>query len=230
MTSRTKIVILFLILLAASMQQAGADGVEISEIAQFFASIDKISASSSPVQLITRLRGSKRLLHGDDDSTDDNVTARVSQDVANYGDDNYTMDEWPDGTDINDSGNGDDKYTMDEWPDGTDVNDSGNGDDNYTMDEWPDGPDINDSGNSTADGSEEEEESDIEKWMNSLDPPVRILVSILFLGLFAAVITTIFVALYCLCGITPCDLVVCFFAATCAFIMCMFDDRRVVYY
>ena len=101
---------------------------------------------------------------------------------------------------------------MDEWPDG------------------PDGPDINDSGNSTADGSEEEEESDIEKWMNSLDPPVRILVSILFLGLFAAVITTIFVALYCLCGITPCDLVVCFFAATCAFIMCMFDDRRVVYY
>ena len=74
-------------------------------------------------------------------------------------------------------------------------------------------------------------EDDFEKWMNSLTPPLRIVVSILILGLFAGVITVLFVALYCCTGITPCDLMLCFFACVCALFLACPDDRvRYVYY
>lgn len=208
-----KITFFVLFLLVASKQQVGADVVEIekgdhetiSEIDPL-ASIENPIAPASPVQPITRLRGSRRLLGGD--VFDDNVTAPVSQDVI----DNYA--------DVNDT-------TIDEWPNGTDIY----GDDNYTIDEWPNYRDIyGDDGNSTEDGSEEEEESQIQKWFKTLDPAVQIVVSVLVLGAFAAIATVIFVSLYCCCGITPCDLIVCACASVWTLILCFCDDGRRYYY
>ena len=97
---------------------------------------------------------------------------------------------------------------------------------NSTVGEWPDGTDNFDN-NSTA--NESEDKDDVQKWLDSLDPAVRILYTALVVSLLAAIVVGIFVCLYCCCGISPCHLAACACASLCCLLKVL-DDRPVRYY
>ena len=206
MPSKTKGIIAVLVLLVASKLQVGADRVDIEKEDQDIDSgiapaLTSIGKLVTPSNPNQSIKGLRGGKHRRLQGGEDNTNNNVTSHVSQYNADAF-----------------DNNSTADEWPEY---------DNNSTSDEWPDGTD-NFGNNSTANTSEDE--TDFEKWVNSLDPPVRILVQVAVIGVFFTVVTAFFVTLYFWCGITPCDIAACLCACVCAVILACGDNRRVVYY
>jgi hypothetical protein len=202
MASRTKVIIALIVLFVASKVQVGADVEKEDQ--------DTVSGIACAFTSIRNLvtpsnpnQSIKRLRGGKHrrlQGGEDNTNNNVTSRVSQYQADAY-----------------DNNSTADEWPEY---------DNNSTTGNWPDGTDNFDH-NSTANNSEDKD--DVQKWLDSLDPAVRILYTALVVGLLAAIVVGIFVSLYCCCGISPCHLAACACASLCCLLEVL-DDRPVRYY